>query len=94
MIKIPLTSGLGLFLLLGFLVNPVWAKEGKWKCDASDISTYSFNGGNSAYIHLMSYSSGNYYRVKFNETKTEAKGKTGDGTPFICTLQNAPMTTK
>jgi hypothetical protein len=88
MLKSSLIICLGLSLFLAFSVGPVSAEKNEWKCDADDIEDFNFNGGDYAYIHLSSYSSGDDYSVTFNETKTVATGTTGDGTPFTCSLQN------
>ena len=93
MFKLIPTIFLGLALILGFLVNPVSAKEGDWKCVAEDLENFTFDGGDTAMIHLSSYSSGGDYDVKFNPSKTVAKGETGDSTPFTCTLEGTPTIT-
>ena len=73
-------------LFIAFLDNPLSAKEVKWKCVADGLENFEFDGGNTAYIHLESYNSGNNYYVEFNASKTVATGKTGDGTPFTCSI--------
>jgi len=93
MLKLIPTIFLGLALILGFQVNPVSAKEGDWKCVAEDLENFSFDGGDTAMIHLSSYSSGGDYDVEFNASKTVAKGETGDATPFTCSLKGAPAIT-
>ena len=87
MLKRSLITCFALSLCLGFSVAPVSAKKNEWKCVADGIEDFRFSGGKYAYIHLSSYSSGGDYFVKFNETKTVAKGTTGDGTPFTCSLK-------
>jgi len=56
-----------------------------WKCNANGLEDSYYSGGDSAFIHLLKYSTGAEYPVKLNEDKTEATGKTDDGTPFTCT---------
>jgi hypothetical protein len=94
MSKLISTIFIGSWLILGFLLTPVSAKENDWICVAEDLEDFTFDGGDTAYIHLSSYSSGNDYDVEYNETKTVAKGETGDETPFVCTLQNAKAPSK
>ena len=55
-----------------------------WKCSAEDLAEADFNGGDSARIRLAGFRRGTLYRVTFNADKTEAKGTTGNGTPFTC----------
>ena len=91
MLKRSLITCFALSLCLGFSVAPVESrpsnKKNEWKCVADGIKNFRFSGGKYAYIHLSSYSSGDRYFVKFNKTKTVAKGTTGDGTPFTCSLK-------
>ena len=87
MLKRSLITCFALSLCLGFSVAPVSAEKNEWKCVADGIVDFRFSGGKYAYIHLSSYSRGDDYFVKFNETKTVAKGTTGDGTPFTCFLK-------
>jgi hypothetical protein len=55
-----------------------------WKCSAEDLAEADFNGGETARIRLAAFRRGDSYPVTFNADKTEAKGTTGNGTPFIC----------
>ena len=55
-----------------------------WTCTADKIKEARYKGGKRAYIHLDPYGRGDNYRVTLNSTKTEATGKTGDDTPFVC----------
>lgn len=56
--------------------------SGSRTCSASGLQDSEYRGGDAAYIHLVGYSSGNYYPV-------EKKGKvvtgvTSNGTKFTC----------
>ena len=55
-----------------------------WICTADKILNAKYDGGKRAYIHLDPYSKGERYRVTLNASKTEATGKTGNNTPFVC----------
>mgnify|MGYP001828225704 CR=1 FL=1 len=55
-----------------------------WKCTADKILNAKYDGGSRAYIHLDPYGRGDRYRVTLNSAKTEATGKTGNNTPFVC----------
>ena len=55
-----------------------------WKCTADKIKNAKYDGGSRAYIHLDPYGRGDKYRVTLNAAKTEASGKTGNDTPFVC----------
>lgn len=46
----------------------------------------SYDGGNSAYIHLEGFSSGGNYPVTLNSSRTVATGTTANGTKFTCKL--------
>ena len=58
-----------------------------WQCTADGLAEADFNGGQTARIRLAGYRRGSDYPVTFNADKTEAKGTTGDGTPFTCVKQ-------
>jgi len=55
-----------------------------WKCVATGLVNATYDGSDSAMIHLQGYSSGGYYQVTKNAEGTEAKGITKNGTPFTC----------
>ena len=55
-----------------------------WKCTADKIVEARYKGKKRAYIHLEPYGKGDWYGVKLNDAKTEATGKTGNGTTFVC----------
>lgn len=74
-------------LVIVTLSSAVAGEDAKWVCTAEGLASFSYDGSSSAYIHLESYNSGDSYSVTVNETKTVAKGTTGDGTPFTCTKQ-------
>jgi hypothetical protein len=58
-----------------------------WKCSAVELAEADYNGSGYADIRLERYRRGHSYEVKLNADKTEAKGVTGDGTPFTCVKQ-------
>jgi len=56
-----------------------------WKCTASGLVTASYDGGDSAYVHLTGFSYGGTYPVTKNKAGTVATGTTANGTKFTCT---------
>ena len=56
-----------------------------WKCTASGLVNASYDGGDSAYVHLVGFSSGGTYPVTRNKAGTVATGTTANGTRFTCT---------
>ena len=77
--------GLSLALLtLPAAAQTVDAGNG-WTCTADKILNARYDGKKRAYIHLAPYGKGERYRVTLNADKTQATGKTGNDTPFVCT---------
>ena len=56
-----------------------------WKCAASGLVNASYDGGDSAYVHLVGFSYGGTYPVTKNKAGTVATGTTANGTRFTCT---------
>lgn len=56
-----------------------------WECKASQIQNYSYDGGDSAYIHLAPFQRGSNYPVTVSKDGKKATGVTANGTPFTCT---------
>jgi len=56
----------------------------KWECNATGLVNAYYTGSGTANIHLQGYSTGGNYAVTLNESRTEATGTTGNGTPFKC----------
>ena len=56
-----------------------------WKCTASGLVNASYDGGDSAYVHLSGFSYGGTYPVTRNKAGTVATGTTANGTKFTCT---------
>ena len=60
------------------------AADETWTCKADGLREFRYDGSGWAYIHLNGYQAGGNYQVKVNEERTEATGKTKDGTQFTC----------
>lgn len=73
-------------LLFVLTTSPAAAQSATWVCTADKLQSYSYKGGKSATIHLKPYKSGGSYKVT-QVSATEVKGKTKDGTPFVCKKQ-------
>ncbi|MDE1567716.1 hypothetical protein [Aquabacter sediminis] len=58
------------------------AKPVTWTCSASGLQASEYKGGDAAYIHLVGFSSGNYYPVE--KKGNVASGVTSNGTKFTC----------
>lgn len=63
----------------------------KWECSANGLVNSTYDGSDSAYVHLQGFSSGGNYPVKLNEQRTEAMGTTANGTPFKCVRNLSPQ---
>ena len=63
--------------------RPAAAKS--WTCTAPGLVNASYDGGASAYVHLVGFSSGGTYAVTLNKAGTVATGTTANGTKFTCT---------
>ena len=61
------------------------AKPKTWTCTAPTLVNFSYDGGETAYIHLQTFSSGGHYPVTRNKAGTQATGVTANGTKFVCT---------
>ncbi|QTL03595.1 hypothetical protein J5J86_23190 [Aquabacter sp. L1I39] len=57
-------------------------KPASWTCSASGLQASEYKGGDAAYIHLVGYSSGNYYPVE--KKGNVVTGVTSNGTKFTC----------
>jgi hypothetical protein len=71
-----------------FAVVAATAQTGKpktWTCSAPNLVNFSYDGGDSAYIHLTPYASGGTYPVTKTKAGTQATGVTANGTKFVCT---------
>lgn len=55
----------------------------KWTCEAPNLISATYGGGDWASVHLSPYSSGGSYRV--TKEGATATGVTANGTKFICT---------
>lgn len=56
----------------------------RWTCMADGMVNSHYSGGDTAMIHLKSYSSGGHYRVTRSGDGTVANGVSADGTGFQC----------
>ncbi|WP_076857906.1 hypothetical protein [Bradyrhizobium mercantei] len=54
-----------------------------WTCSAPGLITGQYDGGDSAYIHLTGFRTGNNYPVA--KKGNRATGTTKNGTHFVCT---------
>ena len=61
------------------------AKPKTWTCSAPNLVYSSYDGGETAYVHLSPYPSGGTYSVTKNKAGTQASGVTANGTKFVCT---------
>lgn len=71
--------------LVGCAATGGGGAKSKWQCSAQGLVNAHYTGSNHAKIHLKGYRSGGKYAVTKNAAGTEAKGVTGNGTPFTCT---------
>jgi hypothetical protein len=67
-------------LLSVLLTAPCYADS--WTCTAPGLVSGSYDGGDSAYIHLSGFSDGKSYPVK--KSGNRATGTTTNGTKFTC----------
>jgi len=72
---------LALVILSG---SSLGASANNWTCSAQNMQSFKYDGGATAYIHLAPYSYGGDYPVAMNKAKTQATGKTANGTTFTC----------
>lgn len=71
-------------LALAFLaIGCIPASAAGWTCSAPGLISGSYDGGDSAYIHLTGFSNGNNYPVA--KKGSRATGTTKNGTRFVCT---------
>jgi hypothetical protein len=63
---------------------PAVAQNAKWVCSAPGLVSASYDGGQSAYVHLTGFNRGGTYPVEMNKAKTQATGTTANGTKFVC----------
>ncbi len=82
----PIPIHLANLFFLGFLAisSHAVAADETWTCKAEGIREFRYDGSGWAYIHLNAYQTGGSYQVKLNEDRTEATGKTKDGSAFTC----------
>ena len=59
------------------------AVEAKWVCNADNMVSGRYSGGDWAIIHLAAYAYGGSYKIA-EKGESVVKGKTKDGTPFEC----------
>ena len=71
-----------LFAALLLFLAATSAHAQAWTCSAPGIVSGSYDGGQTAYIHLTGFSSGNSYYVQKSGKKVT--GTTGNGTKFTC----------
>ena len=55
-----------------------------WSCSANSILGATYDGGNSANIHLAPYAYGGNYSVTKSADGKTATGTTANGTKFTC----------
>ena len=56
-----------------------------WKCTAPGLVNGSYDGGETAFIHLVGFTSGGNYAVTKDKSGKVVTGTTGNGTKFTCT---------
>ena len=69
-------------LAILFLLASTSAHAQAWTCSAPGMISGSYDGGESAYIHLTGFPSGGTYPVK--KQGKRATGTTKNGTAFAC----------
>ena len=73
---------LGLMIAALALCNSNASSQGSWTCSAPGLQNSSYSGGDTAYIHLAGFNSGNNYPV--TKKGKVASGVTKNGTRFTC----------
>jgi hypothetical protein len=69
-------------LILGLLLASTSAYAQAWTCSAPGMISGSYDGGESAYIHLNGFPTGGTYPVR--KQGKRATGTTKNGTAFTC----------
>lgn len=67
---------------LAAVFAPISTAQAAWICSAPGMISGSYDGGDSAYIHLTGFPSGGSYPVK--KSGKSASGTTKNGTRFVC----------
>jgi hypothetical protein len=68
--------------VLALLLAASSAAQAGWSCNAKGLVSATYDGGDSAYVHLQGFGNGKYYLVE--RAGKVATGVTTNGTKFTC----------